>query len=100
MGKESRTQNYLRLTISSTVSRIEAKSEFYDYSITVDVNTNIYPIKEGEKIEVTISDSLYEVKDINETGYNANKKPSATAESYDYIMQGRVYKYTQKKSKA
>ncbi len=82
------------------VSRVEAKSEFYDYSIVVDVNTNIYPIKEGEKIEVLISDSLYEVKDTNETGYTANKKLSATAESFDYIMHGRVYKYTQKKSKA
>lgn len=82
------------------VSRIEAKSEFYDYYITIDINTNIYPVKEDEKIEVMLSSSLNESAEANESGYNPSKELDSRADSYEYIMQGRVFKYSQKKQKA
>lgn len=82
------------------VSRVTAKSEFYDYNIVVDVATNVYPVKDDEKIEVLLASSLDTHSDGNDTGYNPAKVLDARADSYDYIMQGRVYKYFQKKSKA
>jgi len=82
------------------VSRIIAKSEFYDYTLTIDVNTNIYPIKEKEKIEVMLADTLNEGETQEEEGYNPAKKLDTRALQYGYIMQGRVYKYSQAKHKA
>lgn len=82
------------------MSRIEAKSEYFDYYLTIDVNTAIYPIKEDEKFEMMLSDSLYEQKPAAEMKYDASKKLDSRAESFEYIMQGIVFKYSQEKSKA
>lgn len=87
-------------SVACAVSRIEAKSEYYDYYLTIDVNTAIYPLKDDDKFEVMLSDSLSEQKPATEGGYDPSKKLDRRAEGYEYIMQGRVFKYTQEKSKA
>ena len=47
----------LLLTVCSLplVSRIEARSERFDMFMHLDVNTEIYPIKEGQKFTMALA---------------------------------------------
>lgn len=84
------------------VSRIDAKSENYDTLLTIDINTEIYPMREGDKFEVMLSDRLNEASGgFNELpGFDPTRKLDARADEYGYIMQGKVFKYAEEKTRA
>ncbi|KAG4304048.1 hypothetical protein PORY_002571 [Pneumocystis oryctolagi] len=59
------------------VSRIMATSSSQDMELTLDINSEIYPLKPNESISVQIASTL---KD-------------AFKDSADYIMYGKVYRF-------
>lgn len=86
------------------VSRIEAKSENYDTSIVIDINSEIYPISEGDKIELLLTEQLNgtgtEVTEEGVTVYDPTVPLGSLADTFDYIMHGRIFKFAEEKSRA
>ncbi|KAL1563356.1 DNA-directed RNA polymerases II and V subunit 8A-like [Salvia divinorum] len=60
------------------VSRISARSEQFDMLMHLDVNTEIYPMRAGEK-------------------FMMGKKKSL-ADKFDYVMQGKLYRISEESS--
>ncbi|KAI8056055.1 RNA polymerase [Syncephalis plumigaleata] len=85
------------------VSRIHARSENYDMEMTLDVNSELYPMEIGDKFAFALASSLSlekqtsavdEVEQKEESWRDFSRLKEATlADSYDYVMHGRVFKY-------
>ncbi|GAV73555.1 RNA_pol_Rpb8 domain-containing protein [Cephalotus follicularis] len=74
----------------SVVSRIEARSEKYDLFMEVDVNTEMYPIKEEEKFVVLLTYTLNADGSADGGSYSQGRK-GTIEDKYEYIMCGRLY---------
>jgi len=74
------------------VSRIQGRSENYEMDLTLDVNTEIYPIEIGDKFALMLASSL--TLDGNEKAeiWRESLKDSL-ADDYEYVMYGKVFKY-------
>ncbi len=78
----------------------------YEIFLTIDINTAIYPMKEGDKFEILIADRLDPAGPAagsvegGAAGYDSSKPMGSRADEYDYIMRGRIFKYTQEKVKS
>lgn len=59
---------YFFLNQNFVVTRIEAKSEKFDMFMHLDINTEIYPMKEREKFSMALSSTLNE-DGTPDTGY-------------------------------
>ncbi|XP_037492964.1 LOW QUALITY PROTEIN: DNA-directed RNA polymerases II and V subunit 8A [Jatropha curcas] len=80
------------------VSRIEAHSERLEMQITLDVNTEIYPIiKIKDKFALLITPTLH-ADGTGDTGYYIQGKEGSIADKYEYIMYGKLYKITEEGS--
>lgn len=90
--------------ICVVVSRIEAKSENYDTVVVIDINSEIYPISEGDKIELLLTEELRPGgADTVEDGvavYDPTMPLGETADQFEYIMHGRIFKFAEEKSRA
>ncbi|KAJ4827387.1 hypothetical protein Tsubulata_007377 [Turnera subulata] len=73
------------------VSRIGARSEKLELFMLLDVNTEVYPVKEGDKFSVLITVTL-NLDGSAETGYYNPNKQASVADDYEYVMQGKLYK--------
>lgn len=84
------------------MSRIDAKSETYETEIQLDINTEIYPLHVGDKIEILLSATLDENDRAGQTGlgYDSSKELGKRAEEFEYIMRGVIFKYVEKKDLA
>ncbi|CAN8067525.1 unnamed protein product [Agarophyton chilense] len=84
------------------VSRIEGKSEAYETEMTLDINTELYPVSVGETIELLITERLEEgpPNPDDPRGYNPVKPLGDRANMYDYIMRGKIFKYTEDMQRA
>lgn len=78
------------------------KSENYDTEIELDVNSQIYPIEEGEKIEVVLAEQLRDGDGVGEeeTGYDPTVPLGDRADNFEYVMSGRIFKFSEKQSRA
>ncbi|KAI8898138.1 RNA polymerase [Globomyces pollinis-pini] len=75
------------------VSRIIATSENVISELTLDVNTEIYPLKTGNKFYLVLAQSL-DGQVTDNTKKDAWKPlGKSLADDYDYVMYGKVYKY-------
>jgi DNA-directed RNA polymerase I, II, and III subunit RPABC3 len=75
------------------VSRIVATSDNILSEVTLDINTQIYPMQVGEKFTLLLVESLDgSVVDVKQ---KEQWKPiqKSLADDYDYVMYGKVYKY-------
>lgn len=86
------------------MSRIEAKSENYDTTVVIDINSEVYPVSEGDKIELLLSEELRPAgADIVEDGvavYDPTLPHGELADQFEYIMHGRIFKFAEDKSRA
>lgn len=76
------------------VSRIQGKSENYDTKLLLDVNTEIYPLKMGEKFSLVLSKTLSldgSPMDVD-SAWRPNAGPTL-ADKFEYVMYGRVFKF-------
>ncbi|XP_030528047.1 DNA-directed RNA polymerases II, IV and V subunit 8B [Rhodamnia argentea] len=76
------------------VTRIEARSERFDMFMHLDVNTEIYPIKEGQKFTMALATTL-NPDGTPDTGFYTPGNRKSIADKYEYIMHGKLYKISE-----
>ncbi|KAL3574315.1 hypothetical protein D5086_024928 [Populus alba] len=57
----------------------------------LDVNTEVYPIKQEERYAVKLTTTL-DLDGTPDTAYYTPIKPGSIADNFDYIMHGKLYK--------
>jgi len=60
--------------------------------LTLDVNTEIYPIEIGEKYALMLASSL-SLDGTDKIEIWRDQSKSSLADDYDYVMYGKVFKY-------
>eukprot|EP00191_Tetraselmis_sp_GSL018_P020351 CAMPEP_0177592456 /NCGR_PEP_ID=MMETSP0419_2-20121207/8573_1 /TAXON_ID=582737 /ORGANISM="Tetraselmis sp., Strain GSL018" /LENGTH=143 /DNA_ID=CAMNT_0019083331 /DNA_START=157 /DNA_END=584 /DNA_ORIENTATION=+ len=77
------------------VSRYEARSDTYQMDLVLDVNIDVYPLEEGEKVKLALSHTISldgsQSKDSFDPSLYLNK-PSLM-DDYEYVMHGKIFKY-------
>ncbi|KAL6223574.1 hypothetical protein ACLB2K_006959 [Fragaria x ananassa] len=76
------------------VTRVEAKSETCDMFMHLDVNSEVYPIKEGEKFSMALTSTL-NLDGTPDSGYFTPGNRKTLADEYEYVMQGKLYKISE-----
>lgn len=79
------------------VSRIIAQSNSSeDVQLTLDVNTELFPLSKGSNVTVAIAQSLSLDGDVSmpASGWREPKPgEQSLADDYDYVMYGTIYKF-------
>ncbi|OMJ28790.1 DNA-directed RNA polymerases I, II, and III subunit rpabc3 [Smittium culicis] len=81
------------------VSRIGARSENYDMELTLDVNSELYPLDHGDRFTLVLASSLAlnsaQNPDKAETNWRSVVTGSdrSLADDYEYVMYGRIYRF-------
>lgn len=77
------------------VSRIAAKTEGADTSLTLDVNTELYPLSEGDRVTVALALSLNldGSKDDTKGWREVGRGEQTLADEYDYVCHGKIYRF-------
>lgn len=93
-GKKFDRGEQLLRRCNSIVSRIFAKSENYEMDMTLDVNTELYPLHKQEKITILLARSLSLDGTVQEeVAFDSSRHMSRTlADDFDYVMFGKIYK--------
>lgn len=95
------TSLYLRLDahlfLFCLVSRVIARSENYEMDLTLDVNSELYPLDIAEKFSLVLASSL-SLDSTNGTDTRESWRERAPGErdlsdEYEYVMFGKVYRY-------
>lgn len=74
------------------VDRIQCKGVAYETDLVIDINTDAYPIFEGEKISFALARTL-SLDGRPDTGeFDQSGKPTLL-DKYEYGMYGKVFKY-------
>lgn len=74
------------------VSRIEARSEEYNMEMQVDLNTEIYPVRVGERFRMAITPSLHLDGKAVASDEGA---PKSLADKFEYVAHGLLYKMSE-----
>ncbi|KAK8622546.1 hypothetical protein V6N13_117456 [Hibiscus sabdariffa] len=74
------------------VSRVEARSQNCDMFMQLDVNTEIYPLRVGDKFTIALAHTL-NLDGTPDTGYYTPGRKSL-ADKYEYVMHGKLFKIT------
>mmetsp|Transcript_13182 Transcript_13182/g.17953 ORF Transcript_13182/g.17953 Transcript_13182/m.17953 type:complete len:144 (-) Transcript_13182:179-610(-) len=78
------------------VSRFDCQGENYEMSLTIDINTDIYPMKKSDKFTLALATSLQPDGTLDDGTYNPHITQSETLlEKYEYVMYGKVFKFEQ-----
>lgn len=83
------------------VSRFECKSDLYEMDLVLDVNVDIYTLKQHDKFALAIASTLNKDGTADDGQYDASihtGRPSLMDE-YEYVMYGKVYKYKESAEK-
>mmetsp|Transcript_22391 Transcript_22391/g.33132 ORF Transcript_22391/g.33132 Transcript_22391/m.33132 type:complete len:149 (-) Transcript_22391:343-789(-) len=83
-----------------TVNRIAATGTTYECDLLLDMNSQIYPVKAGEKRTVVLASTLnLDGTPDDHFSYNssANGAEPSLADAYEYVMHGRVFQIDYKK---
>lgn len=82
------------------VARIWARSDASNdlMDMTLDINTELFPMSEGEVFRVVLATSLSldGSKDDDKAGWRDATKlggPATLADSFDYVCHGKIYKF-------
>jgi DNA-directed RNA polymerase I, II, and III subunit RPABC3 len=77
------------------VGRIKGTSADNTTVMTLDINTDIYPLGQGDNISLLIASTLNldGSKDDEERGWREKKGEQTLADMYDYVCHGKVYRF-------
>lgn len=81
------------------VSRIVGSSTTSsDIKITLDINSDLFPVKTNDSLTITLASSLSLEEDSNPQTSTTSWRPpksgeKSLADDYDYVMYGTVYKF-------
>lgn len=73
------------------VSRLMCESESFKMDLILDVNTQIYPIKLGDKFRLVLAETLREDGLPDDGEYNPTEL-YPRAEQFEYVMYGKIYR--------
>jgi DNA-directed RNA polymerase I, II, and III subunit RPABC3 len=73
------------------VSRIEAVSEQQSLFMQLDVNTDIYRLRVGDKINLVLAATL-NLDGTPDSGYYTQGGRQSLADKFEYVMHGKLYK--------
>ncbi|XP_066364373.1 DNA-directed RNA polymerases II, IV and V subunit 8B-like [Miscanthus floridulus] len=76
------------------VSRVEAHSEQLDTFMQLDVATDVYPVRAGEKFNMVLAPTQ-NLDGTPDTGYYTQTGRKTLADNYEYVMQGKLYKISE-----
>ncbi|EXB80870.1 DNA-directed RNA polymerases I, II, and III subunit rpabc3 [Morus notabilis] len=79
------------------VTRIKAHSEKHGMLMHLDVNTEIYPMKEGDRFVMVLSPTL-NWNGVPVADYHKQAEQKSLADKFEYIMHGLLYKLTEEGS--
>ncbi|XP_006656430.1 DNA-directed RNA polymerases II, IV and V subunit 8B-like [Oryza brachyantha] len=76
------------------VSRIEARSEQFDMYMQLDVATEVYPMRPGDKFTMVLAPTL-NLDGTPDIGFYTQAGRKTLADKYDYVMHGKLYKISE-----
>ena len=74
------------------VSRIVARGETYEVDLTLDVATEVYPLRVGDKFTLVLASTLRLDGKPDEDTFNQDGKPTLL-DQFEYGMCGRTFKF-------
>jgi len=87
------------LTSTSSVSRISASSQVNRLEIELDINSDIYPMANGEFYKLVLASSVnadgsdtFDIIQYENQG-SASGGMGALIDQYEYVMHGKIFKY-------
>ena len=77
------------------VARLSAHTENGDTSITLDVNTEIFPCTIGDRLQILLAStlSLDGSKDDGKGWRDLGRGEPSVADDYDYVCHGKIYRF-------
>ena len=75
------------------VARIIGTSSNADTSLTLDINSELYPLQTGEHIQMLIATTLNLDGTKDERGWREKPGEETLASSFDYVCYGKVYRH-------
>ncbi|KAF2928280.1 hypothetical protein DAI22_06g267100 [Oryza sativa Japonica Group] len=79
------------------VSRIEARSEQFDMYMQLDVATEVYPMRAGDRFTMVLAPTL-NLDGTPDTGFYTQAGRKTLADKFDYVMHGKLYKISEDSS--
>ena len=89
------------LKVFDKVQRIEGETQDSKYYISMDINSEVYPMKKGASYKLLLAKSIYESKPTPvhfEYDLFANTK-NTLMDNFDYVMSGKVFQFSLDKKK-
>ena len=80
------------------VNRVQATGTTFECQLLLDMNSEIYHIKEGEKFTLVLASTLHlDGSPADHTSYTHSQNEPTLADNYEYVMHGRVFDMSYKK---
>ena len=76
----------------ATVDRVACKGDTYEADLVLDIASEVYPLRQGDKFTLTLTSTLNLDGTPDADEYAPDGKPNLLDE-YDYGMCGKVFKY-------
>ncbi len=81
-----------------SVNRVAATGTTYECDLLLDMNCQIYSVKEGEKRTIVLASTLnLDGTPDDHFSYNSSANEPSLADAYDYVMHGRIFQIDYKK---
>mmetsp|Transcript_9906 Transcript_9906/g.30280 ORF Transcript_9906/g.30280 Transcript_9906/m.30280 type:complete len:156 (-) Transcript_9906:1251-1718(-) len=78
------------------VSRLVAQSAGYNTEVTLDFNSQIFPMYEGDRFELVLSRSLSRTGEPDSGVFeSSHEEGTSLMDDYDYVMHGKIFKYAE-----
>lgn len=77
------------------VARLSAHTENGDTSITLDINTELFPCSIGDRLQILLAStlSLDGSKDDGKGWRDIGRGEASVADEYDYVCHGKIYRF-------
>jgi DNA-directed RNA polymerases I, II, and III subunit RPABC3 len=77
------------------VFRISAQCDSPDMILTLDINSELYPVSVGDKYHLVLASTLAldGTKDDGKMWRDVGKGMASLADHYEYVMHGKVYRF-------
>ncbi|KAL9069985.1 MAG: hypothetical protein Q9161_005158 [Pseudevernia consocians] len=77
------------------VARLSAHTENGDTSLTLDVNTELFPCTIGDRLQILLAStlSLDGSKDDGKGWRDIGRGEASVADEYDYVCHGKIYRF-------
>lgn len=76
------------------VSRIKATGENLGMDLVLDVNVEIFPLKQGDRLNIALAKTLnLDGTPSDEGSYRPDATGPSLSDKYDYVMYGRLFKF-------